>query len=121
MGQVALLFLLAAGPTVKLTVSPRIGQISPGSCRRNGLLVTARVHVNDPKNDLYCPELTWDWGDGNREVRQSDCDFYQPGEEPNDTWYSAQHLYCSQGLMEVSVQLKASTASRRDTQTVEIR
>lgn len=121
MGSVALLFLLASGPKVELTVSPRMGQIFPGECRRNGLLVTTRVHVEDPKGDLYCPEVTWEWGDGNREIHQEDCDIYQPGISSTDTWYSKQHLYCSPGVMEISILLRSATTTRKETSTVEIR
>lgn len=109
---------MLAGPTVTLTVTPRVGLVSPGNCNENGLVATARVHVVDPKNDLYCPQMLWVWDDGSSSARQGDC---YPDGGTGESWESLQHRYCTPGQYTITVILKSSTTERRVSQSLEIR
>ena len=57
--------------------------------------------------EFYCAGLEWDWGDGNRSFRESDCDPFEPGMEL-DRFFSARHVYVSPGLYPVRVRLLRS-------------
>lgn len=110
----------AEKPKIKLelTVTPRLLAWMPWM---GPALVRTRVKVTDPQNDLYCPEVTWLWGDETKSVHQEDCDFFQPGEVANETWYSNKHLYKEYGKFVISVFLKAATMTRVESSTLEIR
>lgn len=53
---------------MRLMVSPLIG-MAP-------LTISAQGLVRDPRQELLCPDFTWDWGDGCRSEHQADCDPY---------------------------------------------
>lgn len=101
-----------------LRVTPRIAYLG-----QTPLHVQAFVEVTDPNHDLYCPEVTWDWGDETKSSHQEDCDFYQPGdpEFPNQIIYKGDHYYKQTGTMTITVKLKAATKTQVQTQSVEIR
>jgi len=54
---------------------------------------------------FYCTGLEWDWGDGTRSYRESDCPPFEPGTRI-DRFFSARHVYVVAGSYEVRVRLR---------------
>jgi hypothetical protein len=73
------------------------------------VLVTAELVGGEDDEDLYCPELEWDWADGSRSVQQSDCAPAADG--PEETWverrFSARHRFSVPGQYWVALRLRA--------------
>lgn len=57
--------------------------------------------------EFYCAGLEWDWGDGSRSFRESDCEPFEPGMEL-DRFFSARHVYQSPGVYPLRVRLRRS-------------
>ena len=86
-------------PRLDLRAAPRIS-FSPVN-----VLITAELRGGDEHDELYCPEVEWDWDDGSRSVRESDC---EPLEEGTDFQrrFTAQHAYRRAGNYNVKVILR---------------
>jgi len=71
--------------------------------------------------EFYCAGLEWDWGDGNRSFRESDCDPFEPGMEL-DRLFTGRHVYGSPGVYPVRVRLhragRVIAAARTDVRVV---
>jgi len=52
----------------------------------------AELEGGDEIEEFYCPELVWEWGDGSRSVRQSDCAPFGPNRELQRL-FTARHVY----------------------------
>jgi len=90
-----------APPAVVIRAQPR-GAIAPAH-----VLVTVELVGGDDMEEFYCPGLVWEWGDGARSLRESDCPPYEPGEEIQRR-YSARHVYRSSGRHELRFALVRS-------------
>ena len=86
-------------PRLDLRASPRVA-FSPAY-----VLTTAELVGGDELEEFYCPGLEWDWGDGAKSVRESDCPPFQPGSEFVRR-FSAQHGYRSAGEYQITVTLR---------------
>src|SRR4030095_15587788 len=75
-----------ARPRLDLRATPRMA-FSPTVVNVNAEL------AGDEVEDFYCPELEWDWDDGARSVRGSDCPPYQAGTSDFERFFSADHVY----------------------------
>jgi hypothetical protein len=60
-------------PELLLRATPRFS-FSPAS-----ILFTAELKGGDDAEELYCPEVEWEWGDGGKSVSEGDCDPWEPG------------------------------------------
>jgi len=57
--------------------------------------------------EFYCVGLEWDWGDGTKSYRESDCVPFEPGASV-DRLFSARHVYQAAGSYQVRVRLRRS-------------
>jgi hypothetical protein len=60
-------------PELHLRATPMFS-FSPAS-----ILFTAELKGGDDVEELYCPEVEWEWGDGGKSVSEGDCDPWEPG------------------------------------------
>jgi len=91
-------------PRLDLRASPRVA-FSPAY-----VLLTAELVGGDEVEDFYCPGLEWNWGDGAKSVRESDCPPYETGREL-ERRFSAEHGYRHAGDYQVTVTLRRANRS----------
>ena len=60
----------------------------------------------DDFEDLYCPEVEWEWGDGTKDQSSADCEPYEAGKSQIKRRYVAQKRYQSSGDYRVAFRLK---------------
>ncbi len=60
-------------PELHLRATP-VFSFSPAN-----ILFTAELKGGDDVEELYCPEVEWEWGDGGKSVSEGDCDPWEPG------------------------------------------
>jgi hypothetical protein len=88
-------------PGLELRATPRYA-FSPAE-----IMYTAELKGGDDVEELYCPEVEWEWGDGGKSVQEADCDPWAPGTKL-DRRFSVHHLYSHAGLYVVRVTLRKS-------------
>lgn len=91
-------------PRLDVRATPRVA-FSPAY-----VVLTAELVGGDEVEDYYCPGLEWNWGDGARSVRESDCPPYEPGREL-ERRFSAEHGYRRAGDYEITVTLRRANRS----------
>ena len=102
-------------PGLYLRATPRFS-FSPAT-----ILFTAELKGGDDVEELYCPEVEWEWGDGGKSVSEGDCDPWEPGMKI-DRRYSKRHHYDRAGNYRVRVTLsKTGDKILSTTMTVTIR
>jgi hypothetical protein len=60
----------------------------------------------DDFEELYCPSVEWDWGDGTKDQSSADCDPYEPGKSQIKRRYVAQKRYQISGDYRVAFRLR---------------
>ena len=104
----------AKKPRLDLRATPRIG-FSPVN-----VLLTAELRGGDPTEDYYCPEVEWDWDDGGRSARESDCPPLESG--TFERRFTAEHAYRQAGTYTVKVTMRhANRALLAASATVTVR
>lgn len=98
-------------PDFKIRALPRIANAPVN------VVVTAELVGGSSVEDFYCPELVWDWGDGTRSARESDCAPFED-DAAIQRRFSARHVYRTGGLHKVKLTLykarrRIATASTR--------
>jgi hypothetical protein len=88
-------------PRLDVRVSPKIS-FSPSQ-----VFLTAELTGGEDSEELYCPEVEWDWDDGGKSVGESDCAPYEPGAKIQRR-YTAEHLFVRSGSYDVKVTLRHS-------------
>jgi hypothetical protein len=91
-------------PGLELRATPRFA-FSPAR-----IMFTAELKGGDDVEELYCPEIEWEWGDGGKSVEESDCDPWGPGSKI-ERRFTAHHEYPFAGLYPVKVTLRKSGKS----------
>ena len=91
-------------PRLDLRATPRMA-FSPAY-----VLLTAELVGGDAVEEYYCPALEWNWGDGGKSVRESDCPPFQAGAELV-RHFSAEHGYRHAGDYEITVTLRRANKS----------
>jgi len=91
-------------PRLDLRATPRMA-FSPVN-----VFLTAELVGGDELEEYYCPALEWNWGDGAKSVRESDCPPFQPGSEFVRR-FSAEHGYRRAGDYEITVTLRRANKS----------
>jgi hypothetical protein len=97
-------------PRLDLRASPRFA-FSPVN-----VSVTAELRGGDDHAEFYCPEVEWDWDDGGRSVRESDC---APQEEGGEMVrrFTASHAFRQAGTYHVKVILRRNDRTIATTST----
>ncbi len=88
-------------PDLELRATPRYA-FSPAE-----VFFTAELKGGDDVEQLYCPEVEWEWGDGGKSVQEADCD---PWTETSkmDRRFTAHHTFQFAGLYRTKVTLRKS-------------
>ncbi|HET9314018.1 MAG TPA: hypothetical protein VFQ51_00450 [Vicinamibacteria bacterium] len=103
-------------PRLDLRATPRMA-FSP-----TVVYVTAELAGGDEVEELYCPEVEWDWDDGARSHRGSDCPPFQAGQIEFERFFSADHVYRQAGSYNVKITMKrAGRTVAAATSKVEVR
>src|SRR5512134_3810519 len=88
-------------PALELRATPRFA-FSPAN-----ILFTAELKGGDDVEELYCPEIEWEWGDGGKSVQESDCDPWTEA-TPIQRRFTSSHVFQFAGLYRVRVTLRKS-------------
>jgi len=88
-------------PGLYIRATPQFS-FSPAS-----ILFTAELKGGDDVEELYCPEVEWEWGDGGKSVSEGDCDPWEPGMKI-DRRYTGRHEYQRSGRYRIRVSLSRS-------------
>jgi hypothetical protein len=99
-------------PALEIRPSPRFA-FSPAS-----IFFTAELKGGDDLEELYCPEIEWEWGDGGKSVQEADC---EPWTETTKIQrrFTSNHTFQFAGLYRVRVTLRKSNKNLIS-QTVQI-
>jgi hypothetical protein len=87
-------------PNLDLRVVPRMA-FSPVS-----VLLTAELSGGDDVEELYCPEIEWDWDDGGKSQQESDCAPFEAGVTKIERRFTAEHEYRKAGVYNIKVTLR---------------
>lgn len=88
-------------PSLSLKANPSI-TFSPAN-----IFFAAEVKGGpDDFEDLYCPAVEWEWGDGTKDQASADCEPYEAGKSQIKRRYVAQKKYQSSGDYRVAFRLK---------------
>ena len=90
-------------PRLDVRASPRVA-FAPRE-----ILVIGELKGGQDVEDFYCPGLEWDWGDGSRSARESDCSPFEAGMRL-DRFFTARHAFRAPG--EYNVRLTLHRADR---------
>lgn len=89
------------GPSLSLRVSPAVA-FSPAR-----VVVSAELKGGvDTEEDLYCPGLEWDWGDGTVSEARKDCEPFTAGTSQIKRRWTASHTFETAGNYRVLLRLK---------------
>ena len=88
-------------PALELRATPRYA-FSPAN-----ILFTAELKGGDDVEEVYCPEVEWEWDDGGKSVQESDCD---PWTETTKIQrrFTSNHTFQFAGLYRVKITLRKS-------------
>jgi hypothetical protein len=89
-------------PALTLRATPRFG-FSP-----LGVFFTAELSGGDDVEQYYCPEIEWEWGDGDKSSKESDCAPFEAGKTKIQRRFTERHEYQWSGSYPVVVRLKRS-------------
>lgn len=99
-------------PALELRATPRFS-FSPAE-----IFFTAELKGGDDIEDVYCPEVEWEWGDGGRSDQEADCDPWTPTTKI-ERRFTAHHVFQLAGLYRTKVTLR-KTGKNITSQTVQV-
>ena len=70
--------------------------------------------------ELYCPEVEWEFGDGGRSVSEADCDPWQPG-TAIERRFTKRHEFQRAGRYLVRVSLTKDGKYMRQTMNIQVK
>jgi hypothetical protein len=88
-------------PALEVRATPRFA-FSPAD-----IMFTAELKGGDEVEELYCPEVEWEFGDGDRSVQEADCEPWTP-ETKLDRRFTVRHVFRFAGAYVVRVTLRKS-------------
>jgi hypothetical protein len=88
-------------PALEVRTVPRVA-FSPVS-----VLVVAELRGGEDVEELYCPEIEWDFDDGTKSLHEADCEPYEAG-AAIERRYSIEHHYKRAGNYDIKVTLRRS-------------
>jgi len=86
-------------PSLELRSSPRFA-FSPAN-----IMFTAELRGGDETEELYCPEVEWEWGDSGKSVKEADCDPWTEGARI-ERRFTANHTFQFAGIYHVKITLR---------------
>jgi hypothetical protein len=87
-------------PRLDLRAAPRFA-FSPVTVH-----LTAELTGGDDVEEMYCPELEWDWDDGGKSVHEGDCPPFEAGVTKLERRYTAEHEFQRAGSYNVKVTMR---------------
>jgi hypothetical protein len=78
--------------------------------------LTAELVGGEDSEELYCTAVEWDWGDGERSSRESDCPPFVPGAAV-ERRFSARHEYSAPGAYQIRLTMSRAGARVTDAAT----
>jgi peptide deformylase len=75
------------GTRVSLRAAPRVAA-APVT-----IVFNVELAGGEDGEDLYCPVLEWEWGDGTRSVEDEDCPSFEAGRTPVSRRFTVSHEY----------------------------
>lgn len=94
------------GPSLTLKSNPPVS-FSPAR-----VTVTAELRGGeDTDEDIYCPGLEWDWGDGTISEAKEDCEPFEAGKSEIKRRFVSTHTYQTSGSYRVLLRLKRGSRS----------
>ena len=105
-GQSLFVALAMAGPGTGAE-RPRLDlrATPPTSFSPATVIVVGKLVGGDDVEDLYCPALEWDWGDGSRSMREGDCPPFDD-ETQMARLFSVMHRYQAAGEFSARLTLR---------------
>jgi hypothetical protein len=88
-------------PGLELRFSPRFA-FSPAE-----IFYVAELKGGDDVEELYCPEVEWEWGDGGRSVQEADCDPWTPTSKI-ERRFTVHHVFQFAGIYLTKIYLRKS-------------
>jgi hypothetical protein len=88
-------------PALELRATPRFA-FSPAN-----ILLTAELKGGDDVEELYCPEVEWEFGDGDRSTQEADCDPWTPTTKL-ERRFTVHHVFRFAGAYVIRVTLRKS-------------
>jgi hypothetical protein len=103
-------------PALEIRPTPRFG-FSPLN-----VLFVVELKGGEDVEDFYCPEIEWDWDDGGKSVKESDCPPYEEGVTHIERRFSQEHGFVRAGVYAVKVTMRRSNhLIAKQTVTVTVR
>ena len=102
-------------PSLTLRATPRFA-FSPAN-----ILFTAELEGGDDVEELYCPEVEWEFGDGAKSVSEADCDPWEPGKTTIERRFTKRHEFQRAGRYEVRVTLTKGGKQVRETLNLQVK
>ena len=100
-------------PSVSLRATPSVA-FAPARVR-----LTAEIKGgSDDFEDLYCPAVEWDWGDGTQSGSSADCAPYEAGKSEIRRRYTIEHVFRQPGAYRVQFRLKKGSRVNGSAQAV---
>lgn len=87
-------------PHLELRAAPRFA-FSPVN-----VMFTAELTGGGDVEDYHCPELEWDWDDGGKSTKESDCEPFEPGKTTINRRFTADHEYPKAGIYVVKATMR---------------
>ena len=87
-------------PGLVLRATPRFA-FSPAM-----IFLTAELQGGDDVEELYCPEVEWEWGDGGKSVQEGDCPPFEAGVSKIQRRFTTEHEFRRTGNYTVVVRLR---------------
>jgi hypothetical protein len=87
-------------PRLDLRATPRMA-FSPVN-----VFLTAELTGGDDVEELYCPELEWDWDDGGKSTQESDCSPWEAGKTKIERRFTTDHEFRRAGVYNVKVTMR---------------
>jgi hypothetical protein len=88
-------------PGLELRATPRFA-FSPAE-----ILLTAELKGGDDVEELYCPEVEWEFGDGDKSTQEADCDPWTPTTKM-ERRFTVHHVFKFAGAYVIRVTLRKS-------------
>ena len=70
------------------------------------VFLTAELSGGDDVEELYCPEIEWDWDDGGKSQQESDCAPFEAGVTKIERRFTAEHEYRKAGVYNIKATLR---------------